>query len=151
MRVTIAAVGRVRRGPYAALYQDYAGRLPWAVDLHEIDVRKADPTQQSRREGERLLAAMPDGAFIVALDAGGRMLDSQDLADRIASWRDQGRRDVAFAIGGADGLHQAVRARADLVLSLGPMTWPHLLARVMLVEQLYRAASILSGHPYHRG
>lgn len=150
MRITIVAVGRVRAGPIEALYADYARRLPWPVDLHEIEVKTAGAGQQSRREGERLLAALPANAFVIALDGGGRMLDSEGLAQQLAAWRDQGRRDLAFVIGGADGLDAAVRTRADMTLSLGPMTWPHLLVRVMLAEQLYRAASILSGHPYHR-
>lgn len=150
MRLTIVAVGRVRTGPVVALCEDYVRRLPWSVDLHEIEVKQADAAIQRRREGERLMAALPDRAFVVALDAGGKALDSAGLAEQLAAWRDQGRRELAFVIGGADGLDEAVLGRADFVLSLGPMTWPHLLVRVMLTEQLYRASSILSGHPYHR-
>ena len=92
MRLTIVAVGKVRNGPIVTLYDSYASRLPWPVDLHEIDVRKADPGQQSRREGERLLAALPKGALVIALDAGGRMLDSEALATKLADWRDESRR-----------------------------------------------------------
>ena len=96
-------------------------------------------------------AAVPDGAIAVALDAGGQPLDSEALAARIGRWQDSGTRDLAFVIGGANGLAPAVLQRADFTLSLGALTWPHMLVRAMLCEQVYRAGSILSGHPYHRG
>jgi 23S rRNA (pseudouridine1915-N3)-methyltransferase len=102
------------------------------------------------REAELILAAVPAGAPLVALDEGGVAWSSRDLAERLAAWRDQGIATLAFAIGGADGLGQAVIARADVVISLGAMTWPHLLVRSLLLEQLYRAQQILAGHPYHR-
>ena len=97
-----------------------------------------------------LLAAVPQGARLVALDERGKNLDSPAFAALMGRWQDDGLGDLAFAIGGPDGLSPAVLERADLTLSLGPMTWPHLLVRVLLVEQLYRAQSILDGHPYHR-
>jgi 23S rRNA (pseudouridine1915-N3)-methyltransferase len=102
------------------------------------------------REAELILAALAPGARLVALDERGLAWTSRDLADRLAQWRDQGTATLAFAIGGADGLGRAVIERADAVLSLGAMTWPHLLVRGMLLEQLYRAQQILAGHPYHR-
>ena len=97
-----------------------------------------------------MLGALPDGARLIALDEHGQLWSSRELADRLAAWRDQGTTTLAFAIGGADGLARAVTERADAVLSLGAMTWPHLLVRGMLLEQLYRAQQILAGHPYHR-
>ena len=102
------------------------------------------------REGELILAALPPGARLVALDEHGGAWSSRVFAERLAQWRDQGTATLAFAIGGADGLDRTVIDRADAVLSLGPMTWPHLLVRGMLLEQLYRAQQILAGHPYHR-
>lgn len=102
------------------------------------------------REAELILAALAPSARLVALDERGLAWTSRDFADRLAQWRDQGTATLAFAIGGADGLGRAVIERADAVLSLGAMTWPHLLARGMLLEQLYRAQQILAGHPYHR-
>lgn len=102
------------------------------------------------REAELILAALPTGARLVALDERGQAWTSRELADRLGQWRDQGTAALAFAIGGADGLGRAVIERADAVLSLGAMTWPHLLVRGMLLEQLYRAQQILAGHPYHR-
>ncbi len=152
MRLTIAAVWRLRAGPEKTLYDDYVGRLPWKTTLKEVTERRKDSSPQRKaREAELLLAAVPRGATAVALDQGGKALDSEALARAIGGWRDGGVSQLAFLIGGADGHGQAVLERADLVLSLGPMTWPHLLARVMLAEQLYRAAAILSNHPYHRG
>jgi 23S rRNA (pseudouridine1915-N3)-methyltransferase len=97
-----------------------------------------------------ILADLPSRVPFVALDERGAPWSSRLLAERIANWRDQGCPEIAFAIGGADGLHSAVLERADATLSLGPMTWPHLLVRGMLLEQLYRAQQILVGHPYHR-
>ena len=104
-----------------------------------------------RHEGELLLKAVPDGALVVALDPAGKKFTSAAFAKRLGAWRDGGVKDIAFLIGGADGLDRAVTDGADEVLSLGAMTWPHLLARAMLAEQIYRAQCILSGHPYHRG
>lgn len=150
MRISVIAVGRAREGPEAALFRAYAARLPWRVRLVEVEARgHAAAPDLKRREGKLLLEAAPAGAFLVALDERGEQPDSAGFAARLARWRDAGR-EVAFLIGGADGLDEAVRGRADMRLSLGRMTWPHLLARAMLAEQLWRAASILAGHPYHR-
>jgi 23S rRNA (pseudouridine1915-N3)-methyltransferase len=121
---------------------------PTIVDLEEW--RRLPPAELKAREGELILAASPTGARLVALDQGGREWTSRDLAEQLRKWRDSGLADLAFAIGGAEGLGPAVIDRADAVLSLGAMTWPHLLARCMLLEQLYRAQQILAGHPYHR-
>ncbi len=151
MRLTIAAVGRVRDGPLRALYRDYAGRLTWPLTLKEVEERrKLSPAQRAEAESRLLAGAVPDGAAIVALDQRGVPLSSEDFAARLGRWQDDGVGDIAFVIGGADGLDPSWRRRASLVLSLGAMTWPHLFARVMLTEQLYRAQSILAGHPYHR-
>jgi len=97
-----------------------------------------------------ILSALPSGTPLIALDAGGLQWSSRTLAERIGAWRDRGLPELAFAIGGADGLHSTVLDSAEVTLSLGPMTWPHLLVRGMLLEQLYRAQQILAGHPYHR-
>lgn len=153
LRITIAAVGRARRGPERALFDDYAARLSWPVSLKEIDARVPGSTPAAVRiadEGARLIAAVPPGALVVALDERGQDLSSEAFAEKIRAWRDGGRRDLAFVIGGAGGLADAVRERAILVLALGRPTWPHLLVRAMVAEQLYRAQQILAGHPYHR-
>ena len=154
MRIVIAAVGRAggaRAGPEGALYRHYAGRISFPLTLKEVAAKgKLQPAQARRREGALLLAAVPDGATAVALDAGGKAMTSAQLARRIETWRDAAVKDLAFLIGGAGGLDRRLLEGAHLVLSLGPMTWPHLLVRGMLAEQIYRAQCILEGHPYHR-
>ncbi|MBI3709332.1 MAG: 23S rRNA (pseudouridine(1915)-N(3))-methyltransferase RlmH [Proteobacteria bacterium] len=155
MRVFVIAVGRARggkAGPEGALFAEYTRRLAWPVTVREVEERrKLPPADRKRREGELLLAALPHGARRIVLDARGRTLSSEDFAARLSAWEGRGAAALAFVIGGADGLAPAVLEGADLVLSLGPMTWPHLLVRAMLAEQLYRAQAILQGHPYHRG
>ncbi|MEN8196737.1 MAG: 23S rRNA (pseudouridine(1915)-N(3))-methyltransferase RlmH [Pseudomonadota bacterium] len=151
MDVIIAAVGRIRRGPAKDLFEDYVKRLTWKVTLKEVDERgplRAEALK--RKEAELILAALPERAFTVALDERGKQYSSTDFARQIGRWREQTGGPLAFVIGGADGLHQSVLDAADATLSLGAMTWPHRLARCLLAEQLYRAQSILSGHPYHR-
>jgi 23S rRNA (pseudouridine1915-N3)-methyltransferase len=151
MRLTLVAVGRLRRGPERALVDDYLARFAKAgrgLGLPPVTVVEVEGRGPGG-EADAIARALPDGAALALLDERGVLLSSPDLAARIADWRD-GARDAAFVIGGADGLDRDLRERADLLLSFGPMVWPHMLARVMLSEQLYRAASILAGSPYHR-
>ena len=150
MRVTIAAVGRDRSGPARDLFDEYCRRCSWPIRLVEVAPRSAIPIERRlAEEGARLAAAIPREAALIALDEGGRLLSSRAFASRIAAWQ-QRRGDLAFLIGGPEGLADDLIARADLVLALGRMTWPHRLVRVLLAEQLYRASTILAGHPYHR-
>ena len=122
-----------------------------SVAIVELEVRQRLPAAvQKAREAALILAAMPVRARLIALDEHGAMWSSSELAERLAAWRDQGVAELAFAIGGAVGLDEKVLDRADARLSLGPMTWPHLLVRSLLLEQLYRAQQILAGHPSHR-
>ncbi len=151
MRLTIACVGRLNDGPMLGLYRDYAGRLAWPITLKEVEERRKLPAaKRMANEAVLLTAAIPKAARIVALDERGKALASAAFAQALSKWQGEGVGDVAFVIGGADGLDPALKKRASLLLSLGAMTWPHLLCRVLLAEQLYRAQSILSGHPYHR-
>lgn len=120
-------------------------------DLALREVEVPGGPDRTEREGGRLMAAVPAGAVLVVLDERGEVLPSRAFAERLGRWRDDGRRAVAFLIGGADGHAQTVRDRANLLLSFGPMTWPHLMVRAMLAEQLYRARTLMDGHPYHRG
>lgn len=150
MKILIAAIGKAKASPELALYQHYIKRLPWKVELREIDVKIADAGKRQAQEGEKLLSAVGDASRVVALDEAGRSLTSREIAAQLERWRQGGDSSVAFVIGGSDGLAAPVRERADLVLSLGKPTWPHLLVRAMLAEQLYRAWSLISGHPYHR-
>ena len=160
MRITLAAVGRSKAGAMRDLFQGFAGRLdssktrgPFGpLTLKEIEERRPlAPPELMRREAELLRAAIPAGARVIVLDSRGKSLPSEDFAALLGRWRDEGLPEAAFLIGGAEGLDPALRGEADLVLSLGPQTWPHMLVRVMLAEQLYRAQTILTGHPYHRG
>jgi 23S rRNA (pseudouridine1915-N3)-methyltransferase len=150
MQVIIAAIGRDRAGPTRELFDDYCQRSPWPIRLVEITPRSSQPTERRlREEADRLLQLVPPGAVLVALDETGRQLDSAGLARRIARWQEE-HGAVAFVIGGADGLAKDLLDRAEATIAFGRMTWPHRLVRVMLAEQIYRASTILSGHPYHR-
>lgn len=151
MRLTIAAVGRAGRGPERDLYDHYARRIRWPLALREVEEKRKLPSPELiRREGDLLVAAVPAGAVLVALDRRGRQMDSEAFASQLGRWRDQSVADVAFLIGGADGHAETVLEKASLVLSFGAMTWPHQLARTMLAEQIYRSQQVLAGHPYHR-
>jgi 23S rRNA (pseudouridine1915-N3)-methyltransferase len=151
LNIVIAAIGRAKAGPERDLFEMYTARLPWKIDLKEIEIKKESAVEARKAaEAEALLAAVPAGARVVALDERGKAEGSAPFAARLRTWRDDGIRTIAFIIGGADGLSDTVRQKADAVLSFGTMTWPHMLVRAMLAEQLYRAHSILSGHPYHR-
>ncbi len=151
MRIAIVAVGKLKAGPLKDLERHYAGRISWKLRIFEVvEKRKLPPAELKDREGELLLEASPKDAVVVALDERGNALSSMEFARRLGQWRDGGARDLAFLIGGAEGLSERVKRRAALVLSLGPATWPHFLARGMLLEQIYRAETLLAGHPYHR-
>ena len=156
MRLALIAVGRLRDGPERDLVDDYldrAGRLARAHGFSGPVEAEVEPRRASgpAAEAEAIGRALEPGMGLVCLDERGRTLSSPDFAARLRDWRDAGRRSAGVVIGGADGLDAGLRGRADLVLSFGPMVWPHMLARVMAAEQLYRAMSILAGTPYHRG
>jgi 23S rRNA (pseudouridine1915-N3)-methyltransferase len=156
MRLVIVAAGRARGSNEDALVAEYAKRLKTGpaglgpLDCREIETKAKLAALRKAEEAEKLLAQIPDGALLVALDPRGKTLTTEQFAQQLARWRDDGAGMVAFAIGGADGLDDRLLAQARLKLSLSAMTWPHLLARAMLAEQLWRAASLLAGHPYHR-
>ena len=151
MQTHIIAVGRWKASPEKKLFEHFQNRTHPILKLHEVEEKKRlRGPELIIREAELLLKAVPNGACIVALDIRGKNLTSLQLAEFIGGWKNEGIRNTAFLIGGADGQGEYVLQRADLKLSLGPQTWPHLMVRVMIAEQLYRAQSILSGHPYHR-
>ncbi|HAK63222.1 MAG TPA: 23S rRNA (pseudouridine(1915)-N(3))-methyltransferase RlmH [Alphaproteobacteria bacterium] len=167
MRILIAAVGRSQKGAAetaAALnYLHQAGHLGAPMGFGPMTLREVeDRSRNSRpnsgeilrsrqREAELLLAEMPKGAKLAALDETGREMSSREFANWLGGTKDQGLRDLVFAIGGADGHGPSLLERSDITLSLGKLTWPHMLVRLMLTEQIYRAVSILANHPYHRG
>ncbi len=159
MRISLFAVGRLKAGPEKDLASRYLDRLAKAGPAVGLELSKLVEVQESRaanaetrkrEEASLLEKALPDGAVLLLLDERGKALDSEAFAELVGRYRDNGKRDVMIAIGGADGLDADLRQRADMVLNLGSMTWPHQLVRILIAEQLYRAVTILSGHPYHR-
>jgi len=155
MRVHICAVGRLRASPERTMIEDYISRFDKTgrslglgpATINEVEDKKGIGMSA---EAQLLDRALPKGAVICTLDERGALLSSPEFSQKLANWRDAGRSDLAFVIGGADGIDPSLRNKADFSLSFGKMVWPHMMARVMLCEQLYRAASILSGSPYHR-
>jgi 23S rRNA (pseudouridine1915-N3)-methyltransferase len=149
----VATIGKWKHAPEKALWEQYAARLPWELTLKELPAASAaTPAEQKRRETEALMQAARQWGTekLVFLDETGKTLASEAFAAQLGRWRDGGDRAVAFLIGGDHGHDRARLAEGQLTLSLGAMTWPHLLVRGLLAEQLYRAHAILSGHPYHR-
>ena len=154
-KLHILAVGRLRKGPELSLVSDYLDRAEKAGRNLGLSVGPVIEVEDKRGggmagEAEVLRKAVPKSAVLCVLDERGKLLDSRAFAGKIESYRDQGVSDIVFIIGGADGIDPSLRAEADMALSLGKMVWPHMLARVMLSEQIYRAVSILAGSPYHR-
>lgn len=155
MRVSICAVGRLRSGPEHDLITDYLQRFDRTGRALGLGPAKIVEVEDKKglgmaAEAELLSRALPAGALLCTMDERGQTPTSPEFAQMLAGWRDKGRQEVAFVIGGADGILPALRERADASISFGRMVWPHMLVRVMLAEQLYRAASILAGAPYHR-
>jgi len=158
MLITVAAVGKLKAGPERELFERYMERAEAAgralrltfANREFAESRAASADQRKSQEAIVLRGAAPPGAIMVVLDERGRSLTSRELAGRIAAWRDGGQPSAVFAIGGPDGHAADLLAGASLKLALGTVTWPHQLVRIMLAEQLYRAVTILSGHPYHR-
>ena len=159
MRIGIVAIGRMKQGPerdLVARYLDRAIASGKALGLTNFAVseltesRAGSAASRKSEEAKALAAHLPAGGIVVALDEHGKTLGSEDFAQRIARWRDDGKQALSFVIGGADGLEPGFVRSADLTLSFSPLTWPHQLVRIMLAEQMYRATTILSGHPYPR-
>jgi 23S rRNA (pseudouridine1915-N3)-methyltransferase len=159
MRIVVAAVGRLKRGPETELATRYAkraaptGRSLGLRDIETIEIREsraADAAKRMIEESIALANVIPQDAAVALLDTGGENMDSAGLAARLSQWRSDGRTAAVFVIGGPDGLADSLRDKAEFRLAFGAATWPHQLVRVMLMEQLYRATTILSGHPYHR-
>ena len=151
MQISIVAAGRLRSGPELDLIGMYLKRLPWTVRIIEVEERRPlTGHERQMSEAALFLRALPAGAYLVALDESGTKFDSRGFAARLGAWQDSGLNHVAFVIGGALGLADSFRGEARELISFGRMTWPHMLVRVMLTEQLYRAGAILSSHPYHK-
>ena len=155
MKLIVAAVGRIKPGPEANLVDDYVKRFDGAgrsIGLGPLSVEEVDARGKGQSEESALLAArIASDDRVVILDERGKSLPSEQFSKLVCDWRDDGVRCARFLIGGADGHTAELRKRADLMISFGSATWPHMMVRAMLTEQLYRAAAIATGHPYHRG
>jgi 23S rRNA (pseudouridine1915-N3)-methyltransferase len=160
MRVVVAAIGRLKDGPERALAANHRKRAAdtgRALGVREVEVieikesRAREPGKRIIEESIALASLMPERAAVVVLDERGQNLGSVPLTNQLRCWRDEGRGEVVFVIGGPDGMAQTLHDGASLCLSFGAATWPHQLLRIMLLEQIYRAMTIWAGHPYHRG
>ena len=159
MRLVVIAVGRLKQGPERELAERYRGRFNETgrklgfrgLTIHEISESRArDAATRMAEEAAAISAQIPEKSVLVALDEGGDSIDSAAFAEQIGRWRDEGTPNTIFTIGGADGLSPDLQRKATLRIAFGSATWPHQMVRVMLLEQIYRAATILAGHPYHR-
>jgi 23S rRNA (pseudouridine1915-N3)-methyltransferase len=159
MRLVVAAVGRLKHGPERQLAERYrervakVGRSTGLRDIEIVEIAESRARDAARRKSEESIALanlVPDGAALVVLDERGESLGTAAFADHLRRWRDNGHSACVFFIGGADGIAPSLHQKADIHLAFGALTWPHQLVRIMLLEQLYRAATILTGHPYHR-
>ena len=144
LRIEIIAAGKMKSGAQKNQWDEYTKRLSWPLTLHEIEGRNKD------EECAKIEKKMNAQAFIIALDETGKSIGSRAFAEKLGALAAEGRPDIQLVIGGADGLTPEIRKKAHFLLSFGAQTWPHMLVRVMLAEQIYRAQQILSGHPYHR-
>jgi 23S rRNA (pseudouridine1915-N3)-methyltransferase len=151
MNIEIIAVGRLKKGPELDLIETYLKRCPWPVNIIEVEEKRPiKGADRMSREADLILAAIPTGAHVIALDERGTEMRSKTFAKKISNLQDQGLSVLVFLIGGADGYDPKIKERANMLISFGHMTWPHMMVRAMLCEQLYRASAILQGHPYHK-
>lgn len=152
MHIILAAIGRLKKNsPEYELMSEYLKRTKWSVEMKEYEEKKALSGEALKNaEADLLLSGIPEKAKVVVLDEHGDTLSSREFAGKLRTWQNNGSDTVAFLIGGADGHGKKVKDRANLTLSFGRMTLPHFLMRVVLAEQIYRAKTILDGHPYHR-
>ncbi len=147
VKIHIIAIGRMKSGPMLDIFNDYIKRNDWQIILHEMSTKFHSQSE----EAAALIKKIPTQCKVIALDErGDTKTNSVQLSRKIQDWIDHGHHEIAFIIGGADGLDQTIRERSDYLLSFGRLTWPHMLVRVMLSEQIYRINSIIKNHPYHR-
>jgi 23S rRNA (pseudouridine1915-N3)-methyltransferase len=150
LKIDIIVVGRLRSGAFFELSQEFMKRITWSLSVYEVEAKQRDPAAAQQEEGRKIAEHLDDRAFVIVMDEHGNGLRSLDFAKTLEKLQNTGERHIQFIIGGADGLTEQIKDRANLLLSFGQQTWPHMLVRVMLLEQVYRAQQILIGHPYHR-
>ena len=148
--IDLITIGKLKKGVFHDLQNDYQKRIRWPLNLFEIESRYRDPAHMNADENRKILDHISPSGFIIAMDERGEGLRSLDFAEMVSNLQDNGNHHLQFIIGGADGLNEEVRSKASFMLSFGKQTWPHIMARVMLLEQIYRTQQILAGHPYHR-
>lgn len=149
-RIDLIVVGKIRNGPWGELQEEYSKRLRWPLTVHEVESKIPDPFRQQEDEQKLILSRLDTKSFVIALDERGDGLRSLDFAQTLQKLGNNGETRLTFLIGGANGFTDEIRDRADILLSFGQQTWPHIMVRIMLLEQIYRAQQILAGHPYHR-
>ncbi len=150
MKIDIICIAKTKKKPFLDLFEDYKKRINWTLNIIELESKQKNAAKCQEEEASKILKHLSQQAFIIAMDERGKTMKSLSFAQKLSDIQNSGQNHIQFIIGGADGLTQELRNRADLLLSFGAQTWPHLLARVMLLEQVYRAQQILAGHPYHR-
>ena len=153
MNINIIAIGKFNNSPEKEIYLEYVKRLKWKIELRELELKNSaslSVAEVKAGEGDLLLKALKPSSKLIALDENGRQFSSREFADKIKDFGNSGQSDLTFVIGGANGLSPEVLQRAELKISLGKMTLPHLLVRAVLAEQIYRAQTIIAGHPYHK-
>lgn len=150
LKVDLIVVGRLKKGPWHDLQEDYRTRIRWDLMIHEIESRITDEKEQQKEEQRFILSKLDEDSFVIVLDERGDGLRSLDFSHTIEKIQNTGVSRITFLIGGALGFTDEVRNKANMMLSFGQQTWPHMMVRVMLLEQVYRAQQIMAGHPYHR-
>lgn len=150
LKIDIICVSKSKKGALYDLIADYQKRINWKLNIIELESKYKESQKCQADENEKILSYLEPTAVLVILDEKGKSLKSLDFAAKLEHYKDIGQNHIQFVIGGADGLLPQVRKKADILLCFGQQTWPHMLARVMLLEQIYRAQQIMSGHPYHR-
>jgi len=150
MNIQLLVVGRLKQGAHYDLFQNYLKRMEWTVSVHEIESRHKDQKKIHKDETTQILDRLNSQSFIIAMDERGKTLSSRQFSSKFQALQNDGQSQVQIIIGGADGLNNEIRKRSNFLLSFGQQTWPHMLARVMLLEQIYRSQQILKNHPYHR-
>ncbi len=149
-KIDLIVVGKVKKGPWRDLIDDYVKRTKWSLNLIEVESKYTDPKTQQDHEQRLILDKLDTDSFVIVLDERGDGLRSLDFSQTLSKIRDTGSDKLTFLIGGAEGFTDDIRNKANMLLSFGQQTWPHVIVRVMLLEQIYRAQQIIAGHPYHR-
>lgn len=149
-KVDVIAIGKAKKGPWYELQEEYRGRMRWDLTLHELESKLTDEKEQQKEEQRLILSKLDEDSFVIVLDERGEGLRSLDFAQTVQKIQNTGTNKITFLIGGACGFTDEVRDKANMLMSFGQQTWPHMMARIMLLEQVYRAQQILAGHPYHR-